>query len=351
MTMNSNYGLRHKMARCSKGFTLMEVVLAIAITGFIMTAAYATLFASITARDYLEKESLNTRIGPAILDLIERDVSGIWCMNIHDNDVFLGEHKTFNRYPADRMHMITSTDSTIVEISDEEPVRSDLCEVSYMIKENPDTPELFELYRRQDFHVDEKIVEGGVYELIYSRLRSVEIMYYKDLYEGEEEYEEWDAKKRNRLPIAMKITISLEIDPRLAGYNLEDMSRPVQTFSRVIFFPTGSEHTMAVRPLVPSFVEPDAGESGVDESGGGSGGTDTGNLGGGGEGGNKPPPGGGSGGENPPPGGGNNPPPPPGGGFPGVGGGGNPPPGGGDDPPPGGGTSLEELLKLLNQNK
>ena len=40
------------------GFTLMEIILAVAITGFIMTVVYATLFATLKARDRIEKESL-----------------------------------------------------------------------------------------------------------------------------------------------------------------------------------------------------------------------------------------------------------------------------------------------------
>ncbi|MFH2001033.1 MAG: hypothetical protein ABIK28_15230, partial [Planctomycetota bacterium] len=151
---------------------------------------------------------------------------------------------------------------------------------------------------------------------------------------------------RNRLPAAMSITISLEIDPRLAGYNLEDMQRPTQTFHRVIFFPMSSELTMSVRPLVPSYVEPRSEEAGGGDltgGGGGEGGTNGGNAG---EGGNAPPPGSGNngggnkggGGTKPPPGEGPGPGENPG--FP------NPDPNK-DPPPPGGGTDLQDLLNLL----
>jgi hypothetical protein len=185
--------------------------------------------------------------------------------------------------------MITTTDSTLVEESDEEPVRSDLCEISYRLRANPAAPDLIQLFRRQDFHIDDKIAEGGHFELIYSRIRSFEVFYYKDLYEGCERLEEWDAKKRNCLPAAMEIFLSLEIDPRLAGYSLDDMERPTQNFHRVIFFPPGSALTMAVRPVIPSFVEPEQNEGGGLAGGGGPGGGGDGEggglLGGGGGGG------------------------------------------------------------------
>jgi prepilin-type N-terminal cleavage/methylation domain-containing protein len=285
------------------GFTLMEIILAIAITGFIMTVVYATLFATIRARDRIEKEGLIAKVGPAILDMIERDISGVWAWNIHKNDVFFGEHRSLGGVPADPFHMITTTDSTIVELSDDEPVRSDLSEVSYRLRSNPAAPELLQLFRRQDFHIDDKITEGGNYELIYSRIRSMEVYYYKDLFEGSDRYEEWDAKKRNRLPAAMEIYLSLEIDPRLAGYSLEDMEkRPVQEFRRVIFFPRGAELTMAVRPVVPTYVEPRDENTGP--GAGGDGGDGEGGLkGGGGGGGGGDGKGDGKGGDQGPPGG------------------------------------------------
>ncbi|MHC4944058.1 MAG: PulJ/GspJ family protein [Planctomycetota bacterium] len=263
-----------------RGFTLMEIILAIAITGFIMTVVYATLFATIQARDRIEKEGLIAKVGPAILDMIERDVSGVWAWNIHKNDVFFGESRSLGGMPADPFHMITTTDSTIVETSDDEPVRSDLCEVSYRLRSNPAAPELLQLFRRQDFHVDDKITEGGNFELIYSRIISFEVYYYRDLFEGSDRFDEWEAKKRNRLPAALEIFLSLEIDPRLAGYSLEDMEkRPVQDFHRVIFFPRSAELTMAVRPVVPTYVEPEDENTGPG-AGGGGGGDGEGGIGG-----------------------------------------------------------------------
>ncbi len=255
----------------ARGFTLIEVMLAIAMVGLIMVAVYGTLFATIKARDQIEKESLTSKIGPNILDLIERDVAGAFCLNIHDNDVFFGEHRLIRGEPADTFHLITTTDSTILESSDDEAVRSDLTEVSYQLRENPTHPDHMDLYRRQDFHVDDRIAEGGTRELVYSRIKSFQITYYKDLYEGADEYDEWDAKKRNRFPAAMRIVLSLQIDPRLAGYGPNDMGlQPTLDYERVVFFPQGSELTMAVRPVVPTRVEPE--ENTGPGAGGGAGG-------------------------------------------------------------------------------
>jgi hypothetical protein len=136
-----------------------------------------------------------------------------------------------------------------------------------------------ELYRRQDFHVDDRIAEDGIYELVYSRVKSLQITYFRDLYEGADEFDDWDAKKRNTLPAAMRVILRIEIDPRLAGYNLDDMGLlSTLEYHRIIFFPQGSALTMATRPVIPTYVEP------VKDTGPGAGGGAPGGGRGGGEG-------------------------------------------------------------------
>ena len=326
-----------------RGFTLMEVILAITMVALIMTAIYGTLFATMNARDQIEKESLKARTGQAILKLLERDLTAAWCMNIHDNDVFLGEDYTINGQPADCLHFIATTDSTDVEDSDEEKVRSDLTEVSYRLRENPTAADFLQLWRRQDFHVDNKIAEGGTYQLIYDRINSLQIYYYKDLYEGADRLEEWDAKTRNRLPAAVEIYLSIQIDPRLAGYTIDDMERPTLDYHRIFYLPDHSELTMAVRPVIPTFVEPgtdpNAGGDGDEQlkGGGGPGGPGTGGDGQGGGLGDKPPKDGGG------PGGDFN----PGGDLPDL------PPDipKNNKPPPGKDMDISDLIKLLNGYK
>ena len=321
------------------GFTLLEILIALLITSLIMTATYAVLFTTLDARDRIEKGNLEEKIGPAILDLIGKDIGGAWCWNIHHNDVFKGESHYINGERADRLHFITTTDSSFTEENEDQQVRSDLSEVSYLCRQNPRNPDLLELWRRQDFHVDDNITEGGLYELVYSRVYSFQVTYYADLYEDAEKIDEWDASRKGRLPAAMVVDLVMEIDPTLAGYALDEMNRKRLTYHRVIFFPQGSELTMAVRPVIPTSPETAAGDGGTSGSGSGSGNNPNGSSGrfGGGDesggpgrgkgglGGGK---GSGHGSENPPP-------------F-------NPPSGGNNGPPGGNDINLDELLRLLN---
>ncbi len=273
---------RSRRRNHENGFTLIEVLITLMMIGVIMTATYAVLFTTIVARDRLEKENLEGKIGPAILDLIEKDVGGTWCWNIHSNDVFKGEAVTVSGENADAFHFTCTTNSSYTMPNDNMRVASDLTEVSYRLRQNPRNRDYLELRRRQDFHLDDRIAEGGIYELIYSRVRSFQVIYYADLHEDAEKLDEWDASKRGRLPAAMEIFLSIEIDPTLAGYSLDEMERSRLDYHRVIFFPKNSELTMGVRPVIPTFekLEDDTAQGGgggsVGDGGGGGGGGDDG---------------------------------------------------------------------------
>jgi len=239
-----------------QGFTLLEVIIALLMIGMIMTASYGVLFTTLETRDMIEKTNLENRIGPSILDMIERDVAGAWCYNIHKNDVFKGEQDNINGERADLFHVIATSDSTFTEEVGNTQVGSDLTEISYRLKQNPRNPDILELWRRQDFHVDEKIAEGGLYELIYSRIRTFQVNYFSDLHEDAERFDEWDTTKRGRLPAAMEIYLVLEVDPTLAGFSLDEFRKTLE-YHRVIFFPDDSKLTMAGRPVVPSYDDPE----------------------------------------------------------------------------------------------
>jgi prepilin-type N-terminal cleavage/methylation domain-containing protein len=327
----------------TRGFTLLEVLISILMVSLVMTTAYAVLYTTLGARDHIQKENLESKIGPAILNLIENDISAAWCWNIHENDVFKGESRVISGERADFFHFLTTTNSSFAIRQRDQAVRSDLTEVSYVLRQNPVNPELLELWRRQDFHIDEEIAEGGVYELIYSRIKAFQITYFSDLWEDAERLDDWDASKRGRFPAAMEILMVMEIDPTLVGYHLDEMQRRRLEYRRVVFFPRASQLTMAVRPVVPTFIDPDEADDG-EEDGGGAGG-----AGGGGGGGND----GFSGrfggdGDDPPEGGGEifsqgpgggKPPPPPDGGL----GTGRFPQGAPED------IDIEELLELLGK--
>ncbi|MFM1873453.1 MAG: hypothetical protein RL398_2875, partial [Planctomycetota bacterium] len=61
-------------ARRDGGFTLIEVLLAIAITATVMITVGSTFHVLLNARDTVDDLSESTEAGPRILNLLERDL-------------------------------------------------------------------------------------------------------------------------------------------------------------------------------------------------------------------------------------------------------------------------------------
>ena len=111
------------------GFTLLEVLLAIAITASVMMTIGTAFNALLGAREVIDELSESTEAGPRILNLIERDLRGIWTFNVYNNAVFRGRDMDVGSFEADRMDFLTTTDAVgYVLDSYGQPKRPSLCE-------------------------------------------------------------------------------------------------------------------------------------------------------------------------------------------------------------------------------
>ncbi len=195
----------------SDGFTLIEILVAAAITAAVMVSVSATFIS--TLRSHREVESLteSTEAGSRILNLIERDLRGLWIYNIKDNKVLRGRDFAPTGEPADRIDFLTSTDSiSTIENVEETPAHSSVCEVGYWLKPNPRDSLLMQLWRREDPMVDNDLLMGGTFQLVHDRVRSFNITYYKTLGQRAEEIHEWDSSEKDELPRVIKIEFTIE---------------------------------------------------------------------------------------------------------------------------------------------
>src|SRR5262249_28743844 len=142
-------------------FTLIEVLIALAIMSLVMIALYTTLNVTLKARDQIEIQGRVARLGPQILDLIESDLRRAWLTDIDGDKVFLGESRTIDGEPADSLSFLTNVDSSVTHRVGDREVSSDVCETGYRLRRNPDLPDVLELWRRQSFHVDEEPLKDG----------------------------------------------------------------------------------------------------------------------------------------------------------------------------------------------
>lgn len=265
----------------TRGFTLIEVLLAAAITAVVMLTVATTFHAMLNARDVVDDLAESTEAGPRIMNLIERDLLGIWTFNVHDNAVFRGRNLDISGKEADRIDFLCTTDAvgTVLD-GNNVPRKPTLCEVGYWLKPNPRFRDLLELWRREDPMVDDDLVTQGTFQLVHDRIKQFKVTYYRTLGKGAEELLEWDSKLEDALPKRIKISFSLE--RRRSSRNVvsdaevADLEGALRTYERHIVFDSrldgilaANSARMPVFPIEPA--EEGGGPAGPAGSGGGGG--------------------------------------------------------------------------------
>jgi prepilin-type N-terminal cleavage/methylation domain-containing protein len=255
--------------RAQRAFTLLEVLVALSIMSLIMVTAYTSLNATLRARDQLDNEARVARLGPEILDMIERDLRRIWLLDIEENRVFKGESRTIDGEPADSLSFLTTVDSSLVRRVDEREVPSDLCETGYRLRRSDTLPDVMELWRRESYHVDEKPLEDGVYELVHDRIVAFQVRYRADLDEHGELIMDWDASVLHRLPALVEIELALEAVPRtIADFGRRESASRTLSYRRVIPMPRHSDLALRAHAIAPTFAAAGSGGPGGANLGG-----------------------------------------------------------------------------------
>jgi type II secretion system protein J len=254
------------------GFTLIEVLLAIGITATVMLTVGSTFSVMLRARDVVNQLAESSEAGPRILNLIERDLRGLWTYNIKDNKVFKGTLADVNGRSADRIDFLTTTDS-VGSVTDTSYVahKSTICEVGYWFKPNRDLRDVFELWRREDPMVDNEINTQGTFQLVHDRVKNFKIRYFATLGHESEELLEWDSSAEDTLPKRMKIEFTIE-RPRLSrntvsDTEVDDFEGAEKTYIRHFVFEDRLNDILAANnariPVLPP--PPQAGEAGEEE--------------------------------------------------------------------------------------
>ncbi len=265
--------------RRQAGFTLIEVLLAIAITATVMVTVGSTFHVLLNARDVVDDLTESTEAGPRILNLIERDLLGLWTYNVHGNAVFRGRNMDVNGRDADRMDFLTTTDAVgfVLDLQDV-PRKPTLCEVGYWFKPNPRYRDVFEMWRREDPMVDQDLTTQGSFQLVHDRVKSFKVTYFDTLgYEAEEKLE-WDSSIEDKLP--QRIKIEFTIERRRGNRNvvsdveIDDFEGAEKTYVRHIVFGHRLDNilqagTARVPVLPPEPVEESSGPEGPAGPGGG----------------------------------------------------------------------------------
>ncbi len=170
-----------------RGFTLIEMLIAIAIFALLMISVYQTFDQSFRSYQMVEQSRDLNETARLILDRIQDDLQSAAIFHENVNMVFVGEHGsgTTNR-PTDRLVFTTLNHLSLDPTAPE----SDLAEVEYGIRPDPDTHQPL-LLRREKPYLDEDHTQGGVLMVLSDHVMGLGFKYF----DGTDQLKDhWDAR-------------------------------------------------------------------------------------------------------------------------------------------------------------
>lgn len=201
-----------------RGFTLIEVSITITLLAMVVTLVYQLLFAAVKKRDAIHDGLAGPKVEQAILDQILRDFRFVYYRagQMPGDAGFWGRAKQSGPRDADVVDFLTCRPSKVATLEDADQPAGDapLSEVGYALRTNADRGEWLELWRREDFFVDDDPTAGGKYALLYDKVRSFRIRYFPVPEENHDEkgLEDWDSKVQKKVPYAMILTLEYDLD-------------------------------------------------------------------------------------------------------------------------------------------
>lgn len=209
-----------------RGFTIVEVLLAMLIMGLMFASITQLMTAARKTRDSIHNMQESQLAGPAVLDMIELDLRALFTHGLPRASWLKVQDRVVAGLDADRIDFVTSTDSLVGLVeAGELPVRADYNEVGYCLRTNPRNDEFLEIYRREDFGIDDEPFDGGEYTYLADQVKSFLVEVFPEDGKDVDPLTDWDSgsseAERAGLPAAIKLTLVLELKPRIDSESLE----------------------------------------------------------------------------------------------------------------------------------
>jgi len=220
----------------SKGFTLIEILIAVAISALILTIIYGSYAASIRTMNACRESADINQMARLALDRISEDISCALTSSTNENLQFVGkDSEGLEGTPMDTLDFTSTNCLTLFRGARE----CGICEIGYCIKQAPSealwgqgtsTPltgqesdsDRFVLLRREQSPPDKEIHDGGESLELAEEIKELDFEYY----DGKKWLSQWGPNEREALPSAVKISLTFQ-----------DKEGMPSTFSTIAFIP------------------------------------------------------------------------------------------------------------------
>ncbi|MDA3899276.1 MAG: prepilin-type N-terminal cleavage/methylation domain-containing protein [Spirochaetes bacterium] len=197
-----------RILKSNKGFTLLELMVALAISSIVLLMIYgANRSITFAIHDMSGIGEFYENVNMAIRRM-DREIS-CTLQNRYNRDLFLvGENSPYPPWKGS-IHLVSVVKSDLyISSSYSEPTfSSDVKEISYYLKEDPSYQDIYFLMRREALEYDDKPEEGGTESILLENVIDMKIEYTED--KINDWSTKWDSRERNRFPRGVKVTLTL----------------------------------------------------------------------------------------------------------------------------------------------
>ena len=259
-------------SRLRAGFTLMEVLVSMFISALIMTAILNSLEATQKAVDAIHNITETERAGPMLVRMFRRDLERLAVYDSGEYTLLKGESKNLNGVDADRINMIVVGRSVIphYDLVLDRRTYAPINEVGYWVRNRDGSADFLELYRREDFLVDDEFDRDGNFSMLNNRIISFNLQYYDEPDYDPVPEDNWDSALEAQLPYCIELFLELEIQPRKSAESRQILgaNRARLEFGDLMVIPESTRFLFRNRlhPVVPGVTMGGASGAGVDSA-------------------------------------------------------------------------------------
>jgi general secretion pathway protein J len=206
--------------RPARGFTLLEVVIAVAITAMMGVLIAAAFQSGYRAKELVEGEADRYRALRTSTDRMVREISGAFVSDHYDTRRFRDQNDRPTNFIGTRDRLLFTSMAHQRLYADAK--ESDQMVVEYFTKSapGPGGKAQLNLMRREDSLLDDRIDRGGNEDLLLDNVKRIDFAYWDS--DKKDWVDEWDTRrieKKSILPVRVRISISaLDENGREARY-------------------------------------------------------------------------------------------------------------------------------------
>jgi type II secretion system protein J len=210
-----------------RGFTLLELLIAVAITATLMAMVGAILVRTLETDERISSMLATDKTGYGILNVLRRDLQACYCYSL-GGPAFKGERASLSGGEADKVAFVTAAEGLPDPKTGSRPK---LQRVGYRLESEQGRTSL---YRYAEAYTEGDPLAPATYSLVAGGLRSLKLSY---LDPNDLVWKDGDWSETDRVPLAVKVKVELVPDD-------EDPDKPKRfgvsgpTFEMVVGVPT-----------------------------------------------------------------------------------------------------------------